>query len=111
MTITDYYTASDSQVLRELGGRLRALRLSRNMTQEELAERALLSRSTIKSLEKGHGKLANVVAVLRELEALQQLDQFIPPVGISPLQMAEASVKAPHARVRASARTAPKASS
>jgi putative transcriptional regulator len=104
MTITDYYTASDSQILKELGERLRSLRLNQDMTQEELAERALVSRSTIKSLEKGRGKLSTLVAVLRELQALQQLDQFIPPVAISPLQMAEASLKSPRTRVRASAR-------
>lgn len=102
MAITDYYTASDSAALKELGERLRALRLRRNMTQEELAERALLAVGTVKSLEAGSGKLSTLVAVLRELGALDQLERFIPPVAISPIKMADAGSKLSAQRERAS---------
>lgn len=98
----DYYTASDSTILKELGKRLRTLRLRKDITQEELAERTLISVGTIKSLEAGKGKLSTLVAVLRELGALDQLDQFIPPVTISPIKMAEASSKSSSKRERAS---------
>ena len=97
----DYYIASDSTILKELGERLRKLRLRKNITQEDLAERTLLSVGTIKSLEAGKGKLSTLVAVLRELGALDQLDQFIPPLTISPIKMAEANLKSSHSRVRA----------
>lgn len=104
MTIIDYYTASDSAILEELGKRIRGLRLRKNVTQETLAERTLLAVGTIKSLEAGRGKLSTLIAVLRELGALDQLDQFIPPITISPLKIVEASAKATGvARVRASA--------
>jgi len=100
----DYYTASDSAILAALGGRIRNLRLRKNITQEALAERALIAVGTLKSLEAGKGKLSTLVAVLRELGALDQLDQFIPPVTISPLEIAEASTKKTGtARVRARA--------
>lgn len=98
----DYYIASDSAIIKELGERLRKLRLQKNITQEELAERTLLSVGTIKSLESGKAKLSTLVAVLRELSALDQLDQFIPPVSISPIKMAEASAKSASKRERAS---------
>jgi len=98
----DFYVASDSTILKELGERLRALRLRKNITQEGLAERTLLSVGTIKSLETGKGKLSTLVAVLRELGALDQLDQFLPPVTISPIKMAEASSKSSSKRERAS---------
>lgn len=101
MTNIDYYAVSDSTILEQLGERLRRLRLRKNITQVALAERALLSVGTIKSLEAGKGKLSNLVAVLRELGALDQLDQFIPPVTISPLQMADAGKQKPAQRVRA----------
>ena len=101
MTVIDYYTASDSAILESLGERIRGLRLRKNITQEALAERALLSVGTIKSLEAGKGKLSTLVAVLRELGALEQLDQFIPPITISPLRMAEAGNRQPAMRVRA----------
>ena len=103
MTITDYYTVSDSTILGELGGRIRGLRLRKNITQESLAERTLMAVGTIKSLEAGKGKLSTLVAVLRELGALDQLDQLIPPISISPLKIAEANARmAGTTRVRAS---------
>jgi len=98
----DYYNASDGAILKELGERLRTLRLRRNIPQEELAERTLLSVGTIKSLEAGKAKLATLVAVLRELGALDQLDQFIPPVSISPIRMADTSARSASKRERAS---------
>ena len=97
----DYYIASDSAILKELGERLRTLRLRKNITQEDLAERTLLAVGTIKSLEAGKGKLSTLIAVLRELGALDQLDRFIPPVTISPIKMAEASTKQSSKRERA----------
>jgi len=98
----DFYAASDKAILKELGNRLRQLRLLKNITQEDLAERALLSVGTIKSLEAGKGRLSSLIAVLRELGALDQLDQFIPPVTISPLQVADTSAKSLDKRKRAS---------
>lgn len=98
----DFYAASDKTILKELGHRLRQLRLQKNITQENLAERALLSVGTIKSLESGKGRLSSLIAVLRELGALDQLDQFIPPVTISPLQAAETRAKSGYKRQRAS---------
>ena len=103
MAFMDYYTSSDSAILIELGNRIRELRLRKNITQEDLADRTLLAVGTIKSLEAGKGKLSTLVAVFRELNVLQQLDQFIPPITISPLKMAEASIKLPGIRLRASA--------
>jgi len=85
----DLYSLPDKAIARELGGRLRALRLQRNVTQKELAEATALSLNTIKALEGGRGKLATLIAVLRELGALEQLDSLIPPATvISPLQLA-----------------------
>ncbi len=104
MAISDYYSASDSLILEELGHRIRALRRRNNLTQITLAERTLLAVGTIKSLEAGKGKLSTLVAVLRELGALDQLDRFIPPITISPLKMADASTRLDRtARARATA--------
>lgn len=85
----DFYTLSDAAILAELGSRLKALRLRRNVTQEALAEATTVSVNTIKSLETGHGKLATLVAVLRELQALDQLNQLLPEITISPLELAK----------------------
>jgi len=80
---------TDKGVEAELGRRLRSLRLRRNLTQEQVAEAAVLSLNTIKALEAGKGKLASLIAVLRELGALEELDNLLPEISISPLQLAK----------------------
>jgi transcriptional regulator with XRE-family HTH domain len=85
----DFYALSDKGIEEELGRRIKALRLRKNITQKELAEATTLSLNTIKSLESGRGKLASLIAVLRELGALDQLDSFIPDTSISPMQIAK----------------------
>ncbi len=85
----DFYSLSDTAIETELGERFRALRLRKNITQQALADATTLSLNTIKALEAGRGKLASVIAVLRELDALDQLEQFIPDTPVSPLQLAK----------------------
>ncbi|MBI5062709.1 MAG: helix-turn-helix transcriptional regulator [Desulfatitalea sp.] len=80
---------SDKGVGVEIGRRIRALRLRKNMTQQELARAAALSLNAIKAVETGKGKLLTLIAVLRELGALEALDQFIPELPVSPLQLAK----------------------
>ncbi len=89
----DYYSLSDSAIVAEIGARIRALRLRRNVTQQALAEAAGLSETAIKGLESGRGRLSTLIAVLRELSALDHLDQFIPEITVSPLQLARRRTK------------------
>ncbi len=89
----NYFSMTDNAIADELGKRLRLLRIKKNLTQEELAQKTMLSPSTIKSIEKGHGKLRTLIAVLRELDALNDLDAFIAEQTISPLQLAKMSGK------------------
>ena len=89
----DFYSSSDKAIEKELGQRLRSLRLLKNITQQALAKRSLLSLNTIKALENGRGKLTSLIAVLRELQALEQLDNFIPEINISPIQLAKSRGK------------------
>lgn len=85
----DFYSMTDKGVLAEISGRVKALRLRRNLTQKQLSEATALSLNSIKSLETGRGKMATLVAVLRELGALDGLDNFLPEVPVSPLQLAK----------------------
>jgi putative transcriptional regulator len=84
----DYYSLSDTAIEVEIGARLKALRLRQNITQQALADAAGLSVTAIKGIESGGGRLSTLIAVLRELKALDQLEHFIPEVTISPLQLA-----------------------
>lgn len=92
------YSQTDRAILETLGGRVRRQRLLRNITQQELARRTLLSVGTIKALESGRGKLAVLVAVLRELGLLDELETFIRPPEVSPLELARK--KPPRQRAR-----------
>ncbi len=85
----DIYSLSDNDIEKELGNRIKLLRLRKNITQKALAEAAALSLNVIKSLESGRGKLSTLIAVLRELGALEHLDSFIPVTSISPIQLAK----------------------
>ncbi|MCO1336668.1 helix-turn-helix domain-containing protein [Microbulbifer sp. OS29] len=83
-----FYGQSDSQILETLGSRLKGYRLRMNLTQDDMAERAGLSPSTIKGLEAGRGRLDSLVAALRVLHQLESLEAFLPPPSISPMQIA-----------------------
>ena len=85
----DFYALSDKSIGQELGKRLRTLRLQKNITQSELAKATTLSLNSIKSLESGKGKLSTLIAVLRELQALEHMDSFVPEITISPIQLAK----------------------
>ena len=85
----EFHSLSDKGIEQELGQRIKTLRLQKNKTQQWLATKTTLSLNSIKALESGRGKIATIIAVLRELDALEQLNNFIPEITISPLQLAK----------------------
>jgi transcriptional regulator with XRE-family HTH domain len=99
------YSMNDRGILKEIAGRIRRRRLNMNMPQKELAERAGLSRTAISNIERGmpFGVLT-LIQVLRALEALEDLDSFLPAPGISPMQLARMQGRE-RRRARAGARS------
>lgn len=81
----------DDAVLEELGTRLRAVRLHRNLSQERLAEEAGIGRVTLQRLEDGkvNTSMPSLIRVLRALDLSESLDQLIPPPRPSPVEEAE----------------------
>jgi putative transcriptional regulator len=77
---------ADEAILAELGGRLRAARLSRNLTQQKLAEESGVSTVTINKLEKGEPtQTLTLIRVLRSLALLEGFDAAIPEPVPSPI--------------------------
>ena len=74
------------------GRAVRRLRLTRRLTQAELAQRANVSLSALKNLERGGGSsLASVVRVARALGRSEWLDSFAPAEpDFSPMRMLRA---------------------
>lgn len=80
--------ASEDAILREVGGRLAARRLARNLTQEQVALAAGVSKRTVERMEAGEGagRLTGLVRILRALDLLDRLDQLVPEVGPEPVE-------------------------
>jgi transcriptional regulator with XRE-family HTH domain len=69
-SVTDEARAKELVYLRGLGKRIRLLRVDREMSQEQLARSAGMSRNFVSSIERGaHG--VDVVRLLRLAEALR----------------------------------------
>lgn len=74
---------TDEAILRELGSRLAATRLARNLTQAALAEGAGVSKSTVERLESGEvaARLSVLVRLCRVLGLIDRLDALVPPAA------------------------------
>ena len=96
--------STDREISLELGQRLHYHRLARNITLEDLARRARLSKTTLFKMENGADfRLSSLLRVLRVLGLLDAVDSFIAIPAVSPLELAARLSKKP--RQRASSRT------
>ena len=78
---------TDEAVLAELGRRLAATRLERNVSQAQLGEEAGVSRATIERLEAGQPvRSTGLIRVLRALGMLEGLDRLVPEPLPSPVE-------------------------
>lgn len=67
---------------------MRAIRLSRNLRQSELAAKAGLSLRSVHNLEAGAGStIESLVRVLKALDASDALEMLAPQPQVSPLQV------------------------
>ena len=82
-------------VLVELGARIRYARVTSRLKQEDLAARSGISRAQLIRLERGDNsvKLQTLIAVLRTLRLLHALETALPPVELSPLQVADLELR------------------
>ncbi len=87
----DWYSMSDRAIAAELGSTLKQIRIQQNLTQEQAAENAGLSRSAVSEMENGRvaTSLLTIIQILRALEQLQLLDSWQVSGQISHLQNKE----------------------
>lgn len=84
----DYTSMSDDRLALLLGEFIKHHRIEKNMSQEELAIAAGLSRPTISLMERGRSmNLNSIIRVLRVLDLLYLFDTIKISHTISPLEM------------------------
>lgn len=95
------------ELQRDLGERVRRLRLRRNFDQRMTAEKAGISERALRSLETGRGSTVETfLRVLRAVEALDGLEALAPRPGIDPMDLLRRGRREPQ-RVRRPRRTEP----
>lgn len=84
----DYYSMTDKALVEELGSLLQKERLKKNLSQQQLAEKSGLDRTTISYFENGRpGNTATLIQILRGLEMLEILEHLRSAEELSPLQL------------------------
>ncbi len=80
---------TEDVLLAELGHRVSRVRIGKNLTQAELAERAGVSRRTIERLESGAvgAQLSIFLRVCRALGLLERLELFLPEPTPGPMAL------------------------
>src|SRR5690625_1838547 len=97
---SDISQLSDTAIPERLGQRLAHYRLNRNLTQEQIALEAGVSRRSVSKLENGHVVDTRIlIRILRALGLISQLDTLAPEQEASPITLLEARSKE---RLRAS---------
>ncbi len=82
-------TSRTPDVLRELGVRLKTLRLQQNLRVKDLAADSGVGPRTIDRLEAGHSVgTENLVRVMRGLGRLQAFEALVPVPEVSPYDIA-----------------------
>ena len=93
---------SDDAVTEEIGHRIAAARLERQMTQAQLAAATGVSKRTVERLEDGAPtQLSNLIRCLRALEKLEGLERLLPETPANPIELLKGR-RAQRSRVRPS---------
>lgn len=86
----DIYAQTNDAIMRQIGSKLKELRIEKNMKQTELADAAGVSVFTISAVENGKmTSLITIVQLLRALEHLDYLTSFFQEETISPIAYAK----------------------
>lgn len=72
-----------------IGERVKIYRLNQNISQEELAQLAGISRTAVVSAEKGHSGIATYIAIMRALGRIDIFEAAFPQESVSPIQVFE----------------------
>ena len=84
----DWNSMSGVAIIAEIGKRIKDNRLRKNLTQTDLATRAGVNALTIAKVEQGKPlSLVTLIAILRALRLLDNIESLVPEAQISPIEM------------------------
>lgn len=87
MNTIDFSIASSEQIEGFLCGQLRRIRLSRNLTQTQLAQKSGVAYRTVKRLEGGESvSLDTFIRILMALDLQHNLERLLPDPTIRPVE-------------------------
>lgn len=90
---------NNTVILTEIGLRIKDVRVSRSLTQKDLAEKAGISPKTVERIENGENvKIENLLNVLRIFDYISNINTLIPEqeyltMGVAPKKRQRASKK------------------
>lgn len=92
----DWNSLSNSEIIIELGKRIKNYRIKKRLTQQELANKAGISLFTIAQIEKGKPvSCSSFVATIRVLRLLDNFEMLLPEITMSPIEMMKLQGKTP----------------
>ena len=85
--INPVYAKTDSEILYELGEKLKQSRINSNLTQQEFADAVGISKDQLSKIERtGKTTMTTLVAISRKLNLLQQLLALYETPVLTPMQ-------------------------
>src|ERR1700736_3542922 len=102
--MNDMQFKSPQDLQTELGRRLKQLRLSKNLDQRTVADKAGITRAALQNLEAGRGSaVKTLVRTLKALNYLEGIEILAPEPTVNPLALLKTSrlpARARHSRKR-----------
>lgn len=99
----DLYALTDNMIISKIGENIKRMRLDRNVSQKELAISSGVSISSVAAIERGESvSLKTLIPLLRTLNSLYMLSDFLKDYEISPIAYAK-QLDSQKTRKRASA--------
>lgn len=94
ITNNDWNSMTNTALMATIGNYIQWHRLNQNKSQDQIAEEAGISRSTLSLLERGENvRMDSFIQVLRTLDLLYIMDSFIIKNEISPIAYAKLKKK------------------
>ncbi|MCP3852347.1 MAG: helix-turn-helix transcriptional regulator [Gammaproteobacteria bacterium] len=87
MPTKDVYSMTDSAIAKEVGQRIEQLRLESNITQEHIANELGITIKTYRRAINGQSKFEYIIGILRIIEHLDLVENFIPQTPFSPIEL------------------------